>query len=133
MHTLREPSRHLPQCLAQRGVGVRGNQIGDRFRLSQIHAPVQECAQRHLAGFGCARAQAQRRRDNALHHEWRAVGVEFDDILARVTMWRLHIGQQPLIQHRIVGIIHKVPKVQIAGCERARLAVTTKERLRDGE
>ena len=66
----------------------RVDQIGDRLRLHEIHAPVKKRAQRKFPGCGEPRTGAQRGSDDTFEQDRAAVRRDLDDVLARVPVRR---------------------------------------------
>ncbi len=76
----RDGATHLLRGNARLIERSRVDQIPHRFRLRQINAPVQECAQREFAGFGQPRATFERARYRMPQNHRGAMAGDLDQI-----------------------------------------------------
>ena len=86
----------------QRKVGLRADQIHHRFRLRQVHFPIQESAFGEFAATRSPRSRPQTSRQDASGHEHTAVATNLDHIFAGVAVRSAMHREHHLVDHAIV-------------------------------
>ena len=91
-----QPSFQMPPRQPQRRVASSADQIRNRFRLSQIHPPVQKRPFRELARIRQTAARLQQRIQRQSCAQRAAVALQFHDILPRVAVRPGHPNRKTL-------------------------------------
>ena len=103
----------MPERLADGGIGICGDEVGDGLSLRQIDAPMQEGPQRHLARLSATATQRQRRRNDALQDQRRAMRVDLDGIFAGIAVRPAHECDHALIQRLSGGGIDGMAEIEV--------------------